>query len=142
MNRPIIPGKRSAAPSIIALVATGTVALVVGAVVGSAATDQAVPDIVTEVETVESVPTSCVEALDAAQTIFGYQAEFMDLSQQSTLVSADAVSAAVEWDVAGIEDATARTADITEQMDAINERVAAVDFLGPNDQCRTAAAGK
>lgn len=89
-------------------------------------------------ETVESTPAACVEALDAAQTIFGLQAEFNDLSREQNLVSARAIEDAVSWNVDGITQATEDTRSITADMNALTDRIEDVDFLGPNESCRAA----
>lgn len=81
---------------------------------------------VTEEVTVESVPASCLDALDHGDDV-------MDLAGQGFDILAGALDAVAEFDITGIEQATADLQGITPDMAA-----ASTAYQAARDECRAA----
>lgn len=82
---------------------------------------ETVTETVTETETVEVTPAACVTAIERAD-------EILYLAGEGFNASADAMDAFVTLDVAAIEDATYRLADL-------NTQVTGIDYRTPADEC-------
>jgi hypothetical protein len=121
MKSPIVP-----------IIATGAVTGLIGFTVGLGAGS---PD--AEVVTAEVAPHACVEALDAAEQVFGLSADLTGINAglfASTIP--DALDAAMYLDADGLATATAELTSAIDATDQINAELDAIDYNTPAAECR------
>lgn len=110
-------------------------ALLAGIATGCAAdTATADPEVVT--------PQACLDALDEAEYLASLSADVTNINADvmgNTMVNA--ITAAYEWDAAGIDKATSEIATATAEIEAITEKVEASNYADLAADCR-AEAGK
>lgn len=103
-------------------IVTVVASLIIGANLGAG--DQPEPT-AAAVETVEITPAVCVTAINEADQV-------IVLAGEGFGAAADAMGAAAEFDVVGIQAATAK-------MAALNDQVSAIDYRTSADQCLAGA---
>jgi len=103
------------------------------------------PVTVTDAQPVEVVtevtPPSCLKALDAAEVVADDSAEFGQIVVDMTEALPDAITAAFNHDVAGIEAATAAQQRINTRLDNLVDQVKphVAEFNSQADDCRASA---
>jgi hypothetical protein len=121
-------------------VLVGVVALVAAAAGGYAVgQDARTPAGASGAESSE-VPASCLDALDYADEGFGIAGSAVELMAEGFAVSGDAIMAVSNYDIAGIQAATADMKRITAEIEVQNDEIDAISlpYRQARDDCRAA----
>jgi hypothetical protein len=91
------------------------------------------------VVTVADVPDVCLEALDNAEDLMGFGADFAGIAAEMPMMIYDGIEAGMAYDAAAIEDLTDQMNTITADVEELSEKIGSSDYRDNADQCRDAA---
>jgi hypothetical protein len=123
-------------------IVTALAALIIGIAIGSTGestettTDTSPP---ASVVTVADVPDVCLQALDNAEDLMGFSADFAGIAAEMPMMIYDGIEAGMDYDAAAIEDLTDKLNGITADVEELTEQIGSSDYRDNADQCRDSA---
>jgi hypothetical protein len=139
--QPVTP-VRHRPPAWLVVTFTGLASLLIGIGIGGsgegaeATTDTSPP---ATVVTVSDVPDVCLEALNNAEDLMGFSADFADIAAEMPMMIYDGIEAGMAYDATAVEDLTDKLNTITADVEELTEQIGSSDYRDNAAQCRDAA---